>query len=146
MVSLLSNSSAPAPAKIHLASVELLGESPKAKIISPKKTATLAAASGSTQALKTLSDTFDQASEKFVRLRQSIYRELTANLKGRPSNKEVVLALKFSTAGELTATDLVRSSGIPALDDEVLEILKNADLYSSAEFANLNIQVPVRLR
>ena len=79
-------------------------------------------------------------------LRDSISRALIANLQLRPAKSELLLMVKFSNAGVLENSSVVRSSGSEEFDREVMQILKSAKLYASDELANLNVQVPIRLK
>lgn len=88
-----------------------------------------------------------QRSQNSLRnLRESLYAVLNDNLKNRSRSLEMLLSLKFSTDGKLESSEVLRSSGLSEVDDEVTGILKSARLYSSPEFSNLRIQVPLRLR
>jgi TonB family protein len=125
---------------MYLPNVQVTRQVHKASPI--KATRAISPTSGSTQ-------TFDNKASSpntFGYLRESLYKELDEKLKNRRSSSELVLLLKFSSSGTLEQTELLKSSGRAEVDSEVLKILETARLYTSPDFANLKIQVPVTLR
>ena len=101
-----------------------------------------AVSSGSTVSV----DSTSTPQKSLMYLRDSLSRELSAGLKLRTQRLEVLLSLKFSSEGSLETSEILKGSGQPAVDSEIISILKTARVYSSPELANLKVQVPVRIR